>query len=154
MKRSAWVDGIAAAIIFLFIYAAISKLFDYQNSQLQLSKSPFITEHASVLVWAVPAMEIFISLLLVFKRTRIVGFYASLFLMTVFTAYIYAMLHYSYYIPCSCGGILSHMDWRTHFWFNVVFVVLSIAGIILSLTEKGIATEARKVIMANEVYYQ
>ena len=51
--------------------------------------------------------------------------------MTMFTAYIWAMLHYSYYVPCSCGGVLSKMGWDAHMWFNVGFTLLSVTGITL-----------------------
>lgn len=113
----------------LFMYAAVSKLLDYETFKLQLSKSPFITEFAGVTAWALPIGEIMVALALTFKKTRLVGLYASLFLMTMFTAYIYAMLRFSYDIPCSCGGILSKMGWEEHLWFNIGVVILSILGI-------------------------
>jgi FtsH-binding integral membrane protein len=113
------------------MYAAASKLSDYQTFRLQLGKSPYITKMANIIVWAIPGVEILISLLLTFKKTRLTGLYGALFLMTIFTAYIFSMLQFSYYIPCSCGGILSQMDWQTHFWFNLGFVGISIVGIFL-----------------------
>lgn len=129
MIKKISIEIICFLLILLFIYAAVSKLLDYDTFRVQLSKSPFITQFAPVIAWALPIGEILVGLALTFKRTRLLGLYASLFLMTMFTAYIYAMLHYSYYIPCSCGGILSKMGWNTHLWFNGGFVVLSIIGI-------------------------
>jgi uncharacterized membrane protein YphA (DoxX/SURF4 family) len=137
MKRNTVVEIISSLLILLFVYAAVSKLLDYETFKLQLGKSPFITQFAGITAWALPVGEILLGLALTYKPTRLVGLYASLFLMTMFTAYIYAMLHYSYYIPCSCGGILSKMDWNTHLWFNVGFVGLSIVGILLQ-TKKEI----------------
>jgi len=131
MKKRVFLEIISALLILLFVYAAVSKLLDYQTFRVQLGKSPFITNFAPTIAWALPIGEILVGLALAFKPTRLLGLYASLFLMTMFTAYIYTMLHYSYYIPCSCGGILSKMDWNTHFWFNVGFTLLSIIGIIL-----------------------
>ena len=130
MKKSTVVEIISSLLVLLFMYAAVSKLLDYQTFKVQLSKSPFITQFASITAWALPIGEILVGLALTFKRTRLIGLYVSLFLMTMFTAYIYAMLHYSYYIPCSCGGILSEMTWTQHLWFNIGFVVLSITGIL------------------------
>jgi hypothetical protein len=130
MKKTILVEIISALLILLFMYAAVSKLLDYETFKLQLSKSPFITQFAGVTAWALPVGEIMVALALIFKPTRLLGLYASLFLMTMFTAYIWAMLHYSYYIPCSCGGVLSKMSWGEHLWFNVGFVVLSIGGIL------------------------
>lgn len=130
MKRKFILEIICNLLILLFIYASISKLLDYEEFKIQLGKSPFINEFAEITAWALPIGEILIGLALAFSRTRLIGLYASLFLMTMFSAYIYAMLHYSYYIPCSCGGILSKMGWTTHLWFNIGFTLLSIIGIL------------------------
>jgi len=148
MKKGLIVEIMASLLILLFIYAAVSKLLDYHTFKIQLSKSPFITQYANFVAWALPIGEILVGLALAIKKTRIIGLYASLFLMTMFTAYIYAMLHYSYYIPCSCGGILSKMDWNTHFWFNVVFVLLSVIGILVLAGKRVNEKVESKVINA------
>lgn len=131
IKNGTILDVICGLLILLFMYAAVSKLLEYGTFKLQLSQSPYITQFANEIVWALPAGEIVICALLAFKSTRMLGLYGSLFLMTMFTMYIYTMLSFSYYVPCSCGGILSKMGWTTHFWFNIGFTLLPIAGIIL-----------------------
>lgn len=133
MKRATVVEIISSLLILLFMYAAVSKLLDYDTFRVQLSKSPFITQFAGVLAWALPVGEIIVALALTVKRFRLLGLYASLFLMTMFTAYIWAMLNYSYYVPCSCGGVLSKMGWAQHLWFNIGFIILSIVGIVLQV---------------------
>lgn len=133
--RRIFIEIICFLLILLFVYAAVSKLTDYETFKVQLGKSPFITDYASILAWVLPVFEILVGLMLAFKKTRLLGLYASLFLMTMFTAYIYIMLRYSYYVPCSCGGVLSNMSWITHFWFNVLFVLLSLIGILLQLKQ-------------------
>ena len=130
-RKNLAVEIISSLLILLFVYTALSKLLDFDTFKLQLSKSPFITDFASTVAWALPVGELLVGLALVFKKTRLLGLYASLFLMTMFTAYIYAMLHYSYDLPCSCGGIISKMSWTQHLWFNAGFVGLSIVGIVL-----------------------
>ena len=132
MKRKMVTEILASLLIILFVYAALSKLMDYNTFRVQLGKSPFITAFAGLIAWALPVSELAVALVLTFKYTRLAGLYASLFLLTFFTAYIYAMLHFSYYIPCSCGGVLSKMSWNQHLVFNVFFVAISIAGILLS----------------------
>jgi hypothetical protein len=72
-----------------------------------------------------------ISLLLVIKRTRLIGLYASFFLMSLFTAYLIIMLNVSYYIPCSCGGVLENLSWNQHVVFNVFFIAISAVGAII-----------------------
>lgn len=142
---------ISALLIVLFIYAAVSKLLDYETFKGQLAKSPFIMEYAGVTAWALPVGEILVGLALSFKRTRLLGLYASVFLMSMFTAYIWAMLHYSFYIPCSCGGILSKMDWNDHLWFNLGFLVLAVLGAFLEVGKRlggdGRAEGGREVVL-------
>ncbi|MNJ98896.1 hypothetical protein D3C87_166650 [compost metagenome] len=125
------VDIIVYLYVLLFLYAATSKLIDYNKFQLQMSKSPIITDYAHVLVWMVPALEIIISIMLLIEKTKMIGLFAAFGLMSLFTAYIYAILNYSDSIPCSCGGVLQKMTWDQHLIFNIVFVILGIVGIIL-----------------------
>lgn len=141
MKRKTGVEIIASLLIILFVYAAITKLFDYNTFRLQLGKSPFITSYAGILAWALPLGELVLVLLLVMPATRLIGLYVSLFTMTLFTAYIFMMLRFSYYVPCSCGGILSTMSWSEHLLFNTCFVAISITGILLASAGKEQPTE-------------
>jgi hypothetical protein len=146
MKRNTVVEIISSLLVLLFVYAAVSKLLDYQTFKVQLSKSPFITQFAGVTAWALPLGELLVAAALTFRLTRLLGLYASLFLMTMFTAYIWAMLNYSYDVPCSCGGVLSKMGWKEHFWFNVGFTLLSFAGILIITARPGIAKKKAVII--------
>ncbi|SMC97113.1 DoxX family protein [Pedobacter africanus] len=127
------VDIIIYLYVALFFYTATSKLMDYDKSELQMSKSPIITDYSHILVWLVPVTEIIIGLLLVIPKTVLNGLYAALMLMVLFTVYIYSILNFSSYVPCSCGGVLQNMSWQQHFIFNVVFIVFAIVGIYLKL---------------------
>ncbi|ACU03866.1 hypothetical protein Phep_1654 [Pedobacter heparinus DSM 2366] len=129
--RRVLVDIICYLFVLLFLYAATSKLMDYQKFQLQISKSPIITDFASILAWGVPGLEIVISIMLLINRTVMLGLYAAFTLMLLFTLYIYAILNYSDNIPCSCGGVLQRMTWDQHLIFNIVFVILGLIGILL-----------------------
>lgn len=131
MARKITVEIIAALLILLFIYAALSKLLDYQRFSVQLSKSPLLSSFASAAAIGVPLMEIVISFLLLNKRSRSLGLYASLFLLSLFTFYLIAIINFSYYIPCSCGGILQGLSWNAHIIFNTAFILITIIGIIL-----------------------
>jgi len=130
MTRKIIIEIITILFILLWIYASISKLIDYKHFRFQLGRSPYIQSIAGFIVWALPTGELLIGISLLFKRTCLVGMYASFFLMVLFTGYIYAMLHYSYFVPCSCGGILSKMSWHTHFVFNIFFTLLALTGIL------------------------
>jgi uncharacterized membrane protein YphA (DoxX/SURF4 family) len=131
MTRKLFVDLPALLLVALFTYAAISKLMQYDTFQHQLGQSPFVTAYAGIISWLLPLFELLIAALLVIPGTRLAGFYLSYAMMLAFTIYIYAMLHYSYFVPCSCGGLLSQMNWDQHFIFNIVFTVIALAGIIV-----------------------
>ena len=131
MKKNTIVELISALLLFLFIYTALSKLLDFDKFKYQISQSPFITNISWLVIWSIPLAELIISICLIFKRTRSAGLYLSFFLMLLFTGYIFIMLKYSSYLPCSCGGVLSIMSWKQHFIFNLAFTGLSLTGIIV-----------------------
>ncbi|PWV48807.1 MauE/DoxX family redox-associated membrane protein [Chitinophaga sp. S165] len=119
----------AILLTVLFTYASISKLLQYDTFKYQLGQSPFVTGYAGIVAWGIPAIELVTTALLMFPVTRMKGFYLSYGLLLLFTFYIYAILHYSYFIPCSCGGILSQMNWEQHLVFNIVFSLIALTGI-------------------------
>ncbi|HUP12940.1 MAG TPA: MauE/DoxX family redox-associated membrane protein [Niastella sp.] len=135
LKRNTVLDIISSLLIVLFIYTALSKLGSYNSFTTQLSKSPFITSYANIIAWSLPAVEILISLLLVFKGTRLYGLYASFFMMSLFTAYLIIMLNFSYHIPCSCGGVLQYLSWNEHIVFNTFFIIIAGAGAVIKANE-------------------
>jgi hypothetical protein len=130
VRRNLIIEVISSLLVLLFIYAAVSKLNEYDSFKFQLGRSPYTTNNAGLIAWTLPVGEILVALSLVYNNTRLIGLYASFFLMLLFTGYIYAILHYSNYVPCSCGGILSQMDWNEHFVFNIIFTVLALIGLL------------------------
>jgi hypothetical protein len=135
-KKELVFDIISYLLILLFSYTAIGKLSDYRTFAVQLSQSPITTAYAGIISWALPAGELLTAIALILPRTRLLGFFASLFLMSLFTSYVYVILQYSFYIPCNCSGLLESMGWETHFWFNISFVVMIVAGILLEGTNR------------------
>lgn len=131
LKRNTIVEFISALLVFLFIYAALSKLLDFGKFNHQLSQSPFIAKISRWVAWVIPSGELLISILLIMRSTRIAGLYFSYFIMLLFTGYIFMMLRFSSYLPCSCGGVLSGMSWKQHFVFNLGFTGLSLSAIII-----------------------
>lgn len=122
----------ASFFILLFCYAAISKILDYENFEVQLAQSPLLSAYASTIAWLIIATELVIVLLLVLNSTSKIGLYSSFGLMTAFTVYIYLILNYSDFVPCSCGGILEEMGWTEHFVFNIVAMLIAATGVLLS----------------------
>lgn len=136
MKRNTAIEILSALLAVLFVYAALSKLFDSDTFRMQLSQSPFVTHYAAVIYWLLPSVELCTAFCLACNNVRLYALYLSLFLLTLFTCYLIAMLNFSYYIPCSCGGILSSLSWRQHIILNIAFIVISLAGITLCVKEQ------------------
>ena len=117
----------------LFLYAAANKLLDFQKFKVELGQSPILTDYSSIIAWTIPAVEIVISICLIFGP-RLLALYASFSLMWMFTVYIIVILNFAERIPCSCGGILEKMGWKEHLAFNIFFVLLGLIAIILQTT--------------------
>lgn len=122
--------------IILFVYAALSKLTDFENFQVQVAQSPLLSAFATFIAYATIIGELIIALLLCVTKTKRVGLYFFLGMMTAFTVYIYLILNYSPFVPCSCGGILEKMGWTEHLWFNIIISLLAAALIIYNNTTK------------------
>lgn len=134
--KEASIKTICLLYIFLFVYASMSKILEFDNFQVQLGQSPLLSAFAGSLSYLVLFCELTIVVLLSLKRFRFVGLYASFTLMVMFSSYIFIMLTYSPFVPCSCGGILEKMSWDEHLWFNIVFVLLALCAILLERQNK------------------
>ena len=126
------VQFISYAYTVLFTYAAVSKFLDYETFEVQLAQSPLLSAYADVIAWAVPGLEIFIAILLIIPKYRILALYASFTLMIMFTTYIYIILNFSDFIPCSCGGVLEKLSWTQHLIFNIAFIILAGVAILVA----------------------
>lgn len=131
------IEIIATALIVLWIYTGTNKYLDFTNFKYQLGRSPFIQNMSDFIAYTLPAGEIALAVLLVFKRTRLLGLYGSFFLMTLFTGYVYIMLHYSFDLPCSCGGVMEKLSWDDHLYFNAAFTAFALIGIVLQTDHRN-----------------
>lgn len=145
-----FVTAISAFLVMLLVYAAFSKLLDAERFIRQIRLSPLIPNGThKIVAYAIPATEIIIGLSLCFTRTRRIGLYAGYFLMLLFTLYLYFLLHYSTYIPCSCGGILGKMSWDVHIIFNLAISILT--GIACFFEEKQYRTVQKTFNIQNPI---
>lgn len=135
------IEGIAILFMALFGLTAVDKLIHFERFYTELGKSPFLAPYALVVAWATPIIELAVTLMLGINRWRLLGLYISVFLMSLFSAYIYLLLNYSYYTPCLCSAALENLSWEEHLVFNLAFLALAIIGVLLkekSLTIKKI----------------
>lgn len=133
--KTVTIEIICILYILLFVYAALSKLLDFENFQIQIGQSPLLNPFAGEISWTIPIVEIILAILLGIPQFRKAGLFSSLALMVFFTFYIYAVLNFSSFVPCSCGGILEKLGWKEHLIFNCFFIGLAIVAIWL-LDEK------------------
>uniref|UniRef100_F4CEI8 Methylamine utilisation protein MauE domain-containing protein n=1 Tax=Sphingobacterium sp. (strain 21) TaxID=743722 RepID=F4CEI8_SPHS2 len=135
MEKEKWLKILAGLIASMFFYAAFSKLWDYEQSQIDMRNQLFPKFVADVFTWLVPGIEFIIVILLIIKPTRLKGFWVSLGLLTVFTIYVgIAVSKIFGRTPCACGGILNNLPYGWHIAFNLLFMFLAYRGIGL---EKG-----------------
>jgi hypothetical protein len=131
MTKPLLVEVVAWCCILLFFYAAVDKLFGFELFKTQLGKSPLLLGMSEWIAWVVPSLELGVCVLLFFNRTRILGFYVFFFQMIAFAFYIIALLNFSFYVPCSCGALMSSLSWPGHMVFNIAFALLAAIGISL-----------------------
>lgn len=121
-------------LVLLFTYAAFSKLFTFSAFDQQLHNQSFPGWLADFLLYFLIPVEIITALLLCFKKTLTVGLLFSTVLMLAFTGYILLVLaDYFSKVPCSCGGVLKSLGWKSHLIFNLVFTTLAITSLTIHL---------------------
>jgi putative oxidoreductase len=131
-KKQVTLECVCALLILLFLYASISKFLDFKTFIDQMNNQPLPNTWTPFLVWSIPLVEIIISITLLFEYTRLLGLYASLVVMVIFTIYTgIILLHFFPYIPCSCGGVIRHLTWSQHLILNLFYIFISVLGIIL-----------------------
>ena len=142
MKRELMQQVLAALLIFLFVYASVSKLSDVDLLQEQLSMYPYIKGSAGILAFLIPFTELAISALLLFPATRYAAFHASLALLILFTVYLVIMLATQTNLPCSCGGVIEKLSWQGHILFNLFFMITTFIGIRMETYHKEAADKS------------
>ncbi|RAJ10720.1 hypothetical protein LX64_00326 [Chitinophaga skermanii] len=131
------IELIAAIFIVLWFYTGITKIMDFDETKVQMSRSPFIHDFSTFLAYTVPPFEVLVGILFIFKKTKHLAFLISFILMFAFTGYIYLMLTYAYDLPCSCGGIINKLNWEQHLYLNAVLTVLATLGYFLTAKRKS-----------------
>ncbi|OQP54413.1 DoxX family protein [Niastella populi] len=142
MKKEQLVNIFSSALVFLFLYASLSKFTDFKGFIYDMNNQPFPKWLSGILVWAVPAVEIGLAVMLIFNKTRLKGLYGSLILMSLFTIYTTLVLFKVFdKVPCSCGGIIKNLTWTQHSILNLFFVCIAIFGIIIMRKDKAHDTD-------------
>lgn len=138
MNKPSAVSLISGLLTFLWVYAAMSKLLDIEQSRMQMMNQVFPATINAVLLWVIPITELLIAGLLLFSKSRMAGLILSAILLFLFSGYVLlVMLNVFGRIPCSCGGIIAKLSWGQHLVFNLVFLALAILGLRIELKKGG-----------------
>src|SRR6476659_6507158 len=92
-------------LIILFTYTGTNKLVGFHQFRFVLRTMPLIKPGADLIARMLPLTELFIVLLLFFPKWRMLGLYASLIALIVFTIFLAYMIVSGSDLPCSCGGV-------------------------------------------------
>lgn len=121
-----------ALIALLWFYAAVSKWLNFAHFREAMHKQPFTPMVQSTLIYALPPLEVVTGILLIIKRWAFTGLITSAGLFLAFTVYTALIIARKFgHIPCSCGGLIEHMGWIFHLYFNLAFLILTITAIII-----------------------
>lgn len=118
----------SALLIILFLYTAVTKLFDHANFAGVIDQSYLLVGYGKYIAVLVPVFELIIVICLFVPSKRRLGFLLSMLVLTAFTGYIIYMLLTASKIPCHCGGVIDRMTWKQHILFNLFFLLISIYG--------------------------
>lgn len=131
--RESVVRIISTLLLVLFVYAAITKIRDYEIFKVRLDQSPMLQGMGDWWAVIIPVALLSVAVLLLFERTRKIGLKYALGLMVAFTIYIgVVLLFFSEFLPCSCNGVFEFFNWKQHLWFNLFFTALAGLGVFLS----------------------
>ncbi|RZM24702.1 MAG: hypothetical protein EOO88_21925 [Pedobacter sp.] len=125
-----------ALLILLWSYTGLSKLID--NAAFEKQVTTLISaEHPKPISIGIPLLEVLTAFSLVWHRTRKLGLYLSLLLMAAFTTYV-SLVIAGYFgpAPCSCGGIISALGWKSHLLINITFLCLVLYLLYTKKTER------------------
>src|SRR5690349_12770453 len=137
-QRNIGINSIAAFFILLFSYTAFSKLFSIHQFQFSLKMSPLLRYQASLISWTVTIAELLVAGCLLIPKWRTLGLILSSILMLTFTMYIAYMVFAlsKRNLPCSCGGVVSWLSWKSHLTFNTVSTAAAMIGSYWSATRR------------------
>jgi putative oxidoreductase len=117
----------AVLLLMLWGYAAVSKIVEHEKfvQQMKLAPVPLMKVMGPILGWLVPFIELLLVWFLFKDRHREWGLWLSFLLLLIFQIYIVAMLLSGLDLPCTCGGLISKLQWKQHLVFNGIFMVIA-----------------------------
>lgn len=116
----------------ILLYTATKKLMDLQAFAAHIEVLPFVQIWMTYVLTAVVVLaEYTLALMLLYHPIKRWVYLAVLLMMLIYTAYIYAILHYALILPCSCQGAFKSLSWEQHYLVNGSVAVVALTNFIL-----------------------
>ncbi|HMR81532.1 MAG TPA: hypothetical protein PKE30_00265 [Niabella sp.] len=120
------------SLLLLWIPVSMEKILHFESFEKSMFKQPFPVWFIKPVSILLPIAEVLTAILLVFRKTRLLGFYFSFGLMLAFTGFVgMALMGMLKNALCNCATIINGMSWKAHFFFNLLFLIISAYGIYL-----------------------
>lgn len=118
----------------LLAYTATRKLLDYASYEAHVRDVELFAPDLAV--WAARAaiaVEYGLALILLVPlgRIQIWGWKGVALLMAIYGYYVYHVLHYAPFTPCSCKGVTEKLSWTGHGFLIMGLALLALAILLL-----------------------
>lgn len=115
------------SFLLLWGAGAFLKLQDVPKWQHELKKQIFPLWTVDILWWLLPAVQILLILLLLYRPMLRIGLKLSTIVISLFTIYLLAGVTKVFgRIPCACGGIWPSNEHWLHIALNTIFIIIGI----------------------------
>lgn len=129
MNRKTILESIVAFLVFIFLYTGLSKYLNINQFRGSLGKSPMLSDYKDIVSIVLPGVEVLTTALLIVPKFRLIGLHVTLVLLSMFTVYLVYMVSFDPKLPCTCGGIISQLNWHQHIVLNLFLLTISFLGI-------------------------
>ncbi|MDA3615615.1 MauE/DoxX family redox-associated membrane protein [Polluticaenibacter yanchengensis] len=135
-KKKITIKGIYSLIIFilliLWIAVVTEILLNFKAFKTGISRQPLPEVFKLLVIYLLPVLEFATVVSLVFTKLQRTGMLLSTILMFAFTVYIgITLLGFWDQLPCTCGSVIKGLSWQQHFFFNLLFLFISMLGFYL-----------------------
>lgn len=126
-----FIEITTAILVLLLLYTGLVKLKDQAGFISQMRSNLLLKDYLNFLSWSIPFSEILVAVLLLIPRFRRNGLLAAGALMASFTIYVGYMLATQSKLPCTCGGIISMLNWKQHLFINTIITAMAFTAFFL-----------------------
>ena len=127
---------IASLFIMILSRAAVLKILDFKNFQLQLAQSPLLTATSDTISYVIIGTELLVAGLLCFYRTRSMGFIGSSLLMAVCATYIGYVILVIENPPCTCIGLFEKSSWKQNLIYTTILLGTGLGAYVFQTAQK------------------